>query len=141
MPQTEKVPPCDSCPARCCKYFALEIDKPVEPADYDRILWYLLHDKVVVWVQDGEWFLEIRNRCLALGDDDRCTDYSARPSVCREYGMSDDADCEYDGESLEFEQYFDSAAVFRRYADEQLKKRASRLARRRELYKLRRKGS
>lgn len=141
MLESDTSPPCDRCPARCCRYFALEIDKPVRSRDYDRILWYLLHEKVVVWVQDGEWYLEIGNRCKALGDDDRCMEYASRPTVCREYGVSEDVECEYDGEGLEFEQYFDSADEFRKYADRQLKKRAARLARRRELYRLRRAGS
>src|SRR5512147_2593750 len=53
-------PPCHMCTARCCKYFALAIDTPVTPQDHDFIRWFLMHEHVVVWRQDGDWYLEVR---------------------------------------------------------------------------------
>ena len=50
-------PPCHDCSAKCCKYFALQIDTPTTPKDHDNIRWYLLHEHIAVWVQDGDWRL------------------------------------------------------------------------------------
>ncbi|MEC7678378.1 MAG: hypothetical protein VX694_03850, partial [Planctomycetota bacterium] len=35
---------CEYCTAKCCHYFALAIDEPVNRRDFDFIRWYLLHD-------------------------------------------------------------------------------------------------
>ena len=43
---------CDYCTAKCCRYFALPIDEPTEPKDFDFIRWYLLHDRATVFVED-----------------------------------------------------------------------------------------
>ena len=130
-PDPSTDPPCDLCTALCCKYFALEIDKPTKPRELDQIRWYLVHQDVVIWVQDGDWYLEVRNRCKHLLPDNRCEIYNTRPDVCREYGDPDDGPCEYYGDTLQFDLYFDSAEAFEPYRLKQLKKREKRLAKRR----------
>lgn len=132
-----EAPPCQRCPARCCKYFALEIDRPTTPKDHDQIRWYLLHRDVVVWVQDGEWYLEVRNRCRELLDDDRCDIYETRPEVCREYGWPVGS-CEHYEEDLRFDHHFESAEQFEAWSKVELEKRERRLARRRERERRRR---
>jgi Fe-S-cluster containining protein len=77
-------PPCHDCSAKCCKYFALQIDKPTTPKEHDNIRWYLLHEHIAVWVQDGDWYLEVRTPCKHLLPDNRCGIYHTRPSICRE---------------------------------------------------------
>ncbi|HIE10921.1 MAG TPA: YkgJ family cysteine cluster protein [Kiritimatiellae bacterium] len=80
-------PPCRDCDARCCRYLAIEIDRPRTAADYDDIRWYLLHRQVAVFIDhDGIWHLEFRSRCEALGPDNRCTIYGCRPRICRKHG-------------------------------------------------------
>ncbi|MBD3869223.1 MAG: YkgJ family cysteine cluster protein [Acidobacteria bacterium] len=124
-------PPCDLCTALCCKYFALEIDKPTRPEEFDQIRWYLVHQDVVIWVQEGEWYLEVRNRCKHLLPDNRCGIYDTRPDVCRDYGDPEDGPCEFYADTLKFDLYFDSAEAFEPYMAKQLKKRKKRLAKRR----------
>jgi len=128
-------PPCHLCPAACCRYFALEIDRPVTPRDYDQIRWFLVHENVSVWVQDSAWHLEVGNRCKYLKSDNRCGEYETRPEVCREYGSSGKIPCEYFNRDLSFDRYFDSTESFEVFARCELEKRKRRLARRRELYR------
>lgn len=129
-------PPCHDCTARCCKYFALEIDRPTTPRDHDHIRWYLLHEHVVVWMQSGDWYLEVRTPCRHLLPDNQCAIYHTRPQICREYGWpenpSDDAPCEYFTGEGGYDLFFDSAEAFDRWSEPELERRRERLARRRE---------
>lgn len=128
-------PPCHDCTARCCRYFALEIDRPATPRDHDHIRWYLLHEHIAVWVQEGSWFLEIRTPCRHLLADNRCGIYDARPQICREHGWPDKNDehpCEYFSSEGGFDLSFESAEEFDRWSIPELNRREERLARRRE---------
>jgi Fe-S-cluster containining protein len=131
-------PPCHDCTARCCKYFALEIDAPKNPQDHDFIRWYLMHEHVVVWVQEKEWFLEIRTPCKHLRADNSCGIYHTRPQICRDYGWpdagdpDDDAPCEYFTGEGGYDLFFDSAEAFDAWSRVELDRRARRLARRRK---------
>lgn len=133
-------PPCHRCDAKCCRYIALEIDPPGKPEHYDRIRWYLLHEGIVVWVQDGGWHLEIRSRCRHLLPDRRCEIYDTRPQICRDYGLPEDEPCEFFSEGDDFELYFDSAEAFEAYARDRLARRERRLARRRQRYRERKRS-
>jgi len=66
---------CNHCSAKCCRYFALPIDKPKEWRDFDHLRWYLLHGPAAVFVEDGAWYLLVANRCRHLSDDHRCEIY------------------------------------------------------------------
>ena len=85
---------CGRCTALCCRYFALEIDAPDEPDDFENLRWYLIHEDVNLFIDEGDWYLQIFRKCTWLGDDNKCTRYDDRPSICREY--SDDW-CDFDG--------------------------------------------
>lgn len=88
-------PPCGKCEARCCRYVAIEIERPKTKRDYDFIRWYLLHDNVNVFADhDKVWYVEFRSGCSALGEDGGCTQYSSRPDICRTHA-SKDGDCEF----------------------------------------------
>jgi hypothetical protein len=76
---------CGGCIALCCRYFAIEVDAPTEPKDFDDLKWYLLHDKVELFTEGRSWYVQVFNRCTNLGTDNRCMDYENRPSICREY--------------------------------------------------------
>ena len=86
---------CASCGARCCRYIAIEIDRPHCKRDYDHIRWYLLHGNVHVFVDhDKEWHLEVESKCERLGDDGSCLGYDDRPQICRKYGGGEGG-CEF----------------------------------------------
>ena len=129
-------PPCHDCTAKCCKYLALQIAKPTTPEDHDHILWYLLHEHIAVWVQDGDWYLEVRTPCRHLLADNRCGIYHTRPQICREYGWPD-ADnpiepCEYFSGDEGYELHFETAEAFAAWSKLELARREERLARRRK---------
>lgn len=129
-PKAKDGPPCHMCSARCCKYFALPIDKPKSKADYEYVRWYLMHEGIAVWVDDGDWYLEVRTVCKHLQADYRCGIYETRPNVCREYGMPEDGPCEYFTDDLEYDLYFDNDETFAAWAQERLeKKRRKKLKR------------
>lgn len=83
---------CSKCNARCCKYFALEIDRPESRNDFENIRWYISHEKTSVFIERGKWFLNVKNRCRYLDVDNRCTVYENRPAICRRL---DTNGCEY----------------------------------------------
>lgn len=79
-------PPCHLCPGICCSYIAVEIDKPSSKTEFEQIRWYLMHEKIHVFVDEGEWFLQVWNHCENLQPDNTCRIYETRPEICREYG-------------------------------------------------------
>lgn len=76
---------CRQCSALCCKYFALELDEPTEPEDWDKMLWYVAHDASSLYIEDGKWFLMVESRCSFLQPDNLCGIYENRPQICRDY--------------------------------------------------------
>jgi uncharacterized protein len=109
---------CDQCAALCCRYFALPIDNPETKRDYDNIRWYLLHEKVVIFVESKQWYIGILNRCKALQNDNRCGIYLTRPAICRSYTT---ANCDYHAGDYGYDQLFTSAEGLWEYAQKQLK--------------------
>ena len=137
FPDPKDGPPCHLCPARCCQYFALQIDAPITPEEHDQIRWFLAHERVVVWMQEGEWYLEVQNRCKNLQADNRCAIYETRPQICRDYGLpdGDEGPCEFFTDDATYDLYFDSSESFEVWSREQLARRERRLARRRQKYR------
>lgn len=103
-------PPCNVCSALCCKYFALEIDAPEDWADFENIKWFVAHEDTKVYVEDGDWHLEVQKRCMYLGLDNRCGIYERRPQICRDHGLDEDGDvnCVMGTGELEYELEFHS---------------------------------
>jgi Fe-S-cluster containining protein len=83
---------CEHCTAACCRYLALPLDKPTTVRDFDDIRWYLLHEGISVFVEEGEWFVQIQTRCRHIRHDSRCGVYETRPRICREY---EPVNCDY----------------------------------------------
>jgi Fe-S-cluster containining protein len=104
---------CQRCTALCCRYLALQIDEPESPEQFDDVRWYLLHEQVHVFVEDGGWYLSIQTPCEHLQPDNRCGIYEDRPKICREY--TTDA-CEYHLGNEGYEQYFTQAVQLEAYA-------------------------
>ena len=76
---------CGGCIALCCRYFAIEVEAPTEPKDFDDLKWYMLHDKVELFTEGRSWYVQVFNKCTNLGVNNECTDYENRPGICREY--------------------------------------------------------
>ena len=104
---------CDQCAALCCRYFALPIDNPDTKRDFDNIRWYLLHEKVVVFVESKQWYIGILNRCKQLQTDNRCGIYETRPAICRSYTTEN---CDYHAGDYGYELLFTSADALWEYA-------------------------
>lgn len=83
---------CKTCGALCCKYFALEIDRPTTRGDLENIRWYLSHHKVAIFIQEKGWYLKVGNRCKHLAGNGRCKVYDERPAICRKHNV---LECEY----------------------------------------------
>lgn len=94
---------CEHCTAACCRYIALPLDKPRTARDYDDIRWYLMHQGILVFVEEGDWYVQFQARCKNLQMDNRCGIYDHRPALCREY---EPGDCDYDGGSCGYEHLF-----------------------------------
>jgi len=108
---------CAECGARCCRYVATQIDEPSSKSEYDDIRWYLMHDKVSVFIDhDGDWFLEFKSDCLALDDDLRCGNYEDRPRICRKHGETHSL-CEFHSDTDPHVHEFFTAAEFEEYLD------------------------
>ena len=116
MPR-EKLPAgdvlCQHCTAKCCQYFALEIEQPTELADFDFIRWYMFHGDVSVFVEEGTWYLMVYNRCSHLQEDNRCGIYETRPQICRDYTTDN---CEYDDDAC-YEKLFETPDQLWEYAE------------------------
>jgi len=77
---------CNKCKGLCCRYFALPIETPTDREDYDDIRWYLCHKDITVFVEDGDWYINIKNKCNHLSEKDyKCRIYKSRPKICRSY--------------------------------------------------------
>jgi uncharacterized protein len=110
---------CDRCAGLCCRYFALQIDNPKTARHYDDIRWYLMHENVVVYIENKKWFVGILNKCKNLAADNRCGIYHTRPRICRGYSTDN---CDYHGAEYGFEVLFTSAEQLEAYARTKLKK-------------------
>lgn len=104
---------CDYCTAKCCKYFALQMDKPKTRKDFDVIRWFVLHDRAAVFVDNGAWYVLVHTTCKHLMSDNRCGIYQTRPQICRDY--TTDA-CEYD-DTYVYDQYFETAEQIEEYVE------------------------
>jgi uncharacterized protein len=108
---------CDSCAALCCRYIALPIENPTGVKDYDNIRWYLMHQNVVVFVENDQWYISFLARCKHITADNRCGIYTTRPRICRGY---DTENCDWHGGDYGYEFLFTSAEQLREYAEKKL---------------------
>ncbi len=119
---------CKPCDARCCRYFALPIEKPQTAGDFDDVRWYLMHRRVSVFVEDGDWYVQVDNRCKNLLPDNRCAIYEDRPRICRGYKTES---CEYYGGDYAHELLLKSVEELDGYARKYLRERRLRARKRR----------
>ena len=101
MPKTDQ---CGQCKGLCCRYFALPIETPEDREDFDDIRWYLCHEDITVFVEDDEWYVNIKNKCRNLSEKDhKCRIYDRRPKICRGYEHSD---CDFVEGEYDYELHF-----------------------------------
>lgn len=105
---------CNEC-SDCCKYVAIEVDKPTCKKDYSDIFWYLYHKDISVFIDhDKSWNLEIRNPCEALNGTGKCTVYDERPIICRKYDLDT---CTTHSEGEYYLEKFDTPGQLKNYLD------------------------
>ncbi len=111
--KTAKKNICSKCTGLCCRYFALPIETPEDWDDYDDIRWYLAHENITVFVEDGDWYLNVKNKCTHLRDDNyMCDIYEDRPGICRKY---EDDTCDFTGDNYDYELHFTSDKQMEEY--------------------------
>jgi Fe-S-cluster containining protein len=95
---------CEDCAGMCCRYFAMQIDTPEDKSDFEDIRWYLAHENVSVFVEDGSWFANIKNKCRHLSEDNhKCMNYDNRPPICRKYNTEN---CDFTSHEYQYELHF-----------------------------------
>ncbi len=110
---------CDHCTAKCCKYFALPIDKPEAFEDFEYMRWFLLHDKASVFVDEDTWYILVHTTCKHLLPNNRCGIYETRPQICRDYTTDN---CEYNDDWV-YEKYFETAEQVEEYREATAKRK------------------
>jgi len=104
---------CTRCTGLCCRYFALPLDNPDDWKDYDDIRWYLSHEHTSVFVEDGQWYLNVNNKCRYLAEDNyRCQNYQMRPKICRSYATHS---CDSRSDNYDYELHFTSDKQMEEY--------------------------
>jgi Fe-S-cluster containining protein len=104
---------CDFCTAKCCRYFALPIEKPEEMADFEFIRWYLLHEGATIFTEDDTWYLLVHTTCKHLQSDNLCGIYETRPQICRDYHTDN---CEYEDDWV-YDHYWETPEQIAEYAE------------------------
>ena len=120
---------CEQCVALCCRYYAFQIETPESKRDFDDIRWYLLHEDSLIFVEDGDWYIQVNRKCKALLPDNRCAIYEDRPAICREYKTND---CDWHAEEYDYDHLFTEPEQIAAYAKEFLAKKRKRAAARRK---------
>ncbi|MHC4842719.1 MAG: YkgJ family cysteine cluster protein [Planctomycetota bacterium] len=104
---------CEKCTGLCCRYFALPIETPEDEEDYDDIRWYLCHKDITVFKEDGDWYINIKNKCKHLSEKDfRCRIYNKRPNICRGY---EESQCDLIEGEYDYELHFTSDKQMEEY--------------------------
>ena len=104
---------CDKCTGLCCRYFALPIETPEDWEDYDDIRWYLCHENITVFVEDDDWYLNVKNKCRHLTNGGhKCDIYKTRPKICRGYKT---ADCDLTEGEYDYELHFTNDKQMQEY--------------------------
>ena len=106
-------PQCAQClPAKCCRYFSIQIDTPRSKRDFDDLIWMIAHRQVSIYIEKRKWFLMIHTQCRFLDTDtNKCAVYETRPEMCRDHSVKD---CEWHG-PYDFDNHFKSYEDLKRW--------------------------
>jgi uncharacterized protein len=125
--QKQTVLNCHTCGGQCCRYFALQIDKPRSGEDFDHLRWYLAHGKVALFIEEKEWYLQVNTKCNFLSEEGKCGMYHNRPKICRDYGLDESGETECHGtdNANDHEHFFANIEALETYLVEKGKRWAS----------------
>ena len=116
-PKREELGPeevlCEYCSAKCCRYFALPIETPATPKDFEFVRWYIMHGQASVFTEEDDWYLLVHTKCKHLQADNRCSVYETRPEICHDYSTKD---CEYEDEWT-YDRYFELSEQVEEYSE------------------------
>jgi len=118
---------CQICQQKCCRYISVQLDNPDEKEDFDQLIWMMLHQGVGLYVEDGDWYVEVKTICEKLDKNGNCTYYKKRPKMCREYGtgMEKDSLCEgFQNVYHTYDHYFSDAEELKKFIPKYLKQLA-----------------
>ena len=104
---------CEYCTGKCCRYFALPIDKPEGWKDFEYIRWYMVHGETTIFCEEDDWYLMVHNTCDHLLEDNRCGIYETRPKICRDYTTDE---CEYE-DDWTYDRYWETPEQMQDYMD------------------------
>ena len=110
---------CGKCGSYCCTYYALPLDEPEDKGDFDDLRWFLMHEGSYVYVEDGDWYLNVTARCRYLLPSGKCRAYEFRPRICREHGVGKEP-CEFFSD-YQFDEMFTSPEQVEEFAVRELK--------------------
>jgi len=113
---------CSYCPAKCCRYFALPIDKPRSWHEFDYVRWFLMHERAAVFVEGRDWYLLVLTKCKHLGENNLCNIYPVRPNICRDYTTKN---CEYEDHWV-YDHFWETSEQVEEYAEAVLGPRRGR---------------
>ncbi len=114
---------CEHCTAACCRYIALPIDTPTSRSDLDDLRWFLIHQHVSIFVEDGDWYICFDTPCRYLKPDHTCRIYRTRPAICRRYSSDD---CDYHSGDYGWQHHFTAPEHLEEYARQYLSSRPAR---------------
>ena len=63
---------CEHCTGVCCRYIALPIEEPTDRRDFDDIRWYVMHEGISVFAEEGDWYIQVAAKCHNLKPDNLC---------------------------------------------------------------------
>lgn len=112
---------CEHCTGLCCRYVALPLENPTTRRDFDDIRWFVMHEGVSVFCEEGDWFVQFASRCDSLRDDNLCSIYDTRPQICREYEAGE---CDYQGGDYSYELRFTTPEQVEAYSTKKFGKRS-----------------
>ncbi len=107
--------PCVVCGAKCCQYFAFEIDEPDTYEEFEDIRWFLCHENISVHIDEGDWYISICNRCNMLDENNQCKIYDDRPIICRNYDLEN---CDDSEGGYQYDEEFTKPEHITKYARE-----------------------
>lgn len=111
---------CHTCNGMCCRYLALPIEKPTTKDDFEDIRWYLAHHGTSIFVEDGDWYIQVDNHCRHLTKKNLCNIYDHRPRICRDYKLED---CEMSGGDYQYDLHLKSMADLEKYLAKRKRKK------------------
>jgi uncharacterized protein len=108
---------CHACGGHCCRYFALQVDTPRSAEDFDHLRWYLAHERVAIFLEKNDWYLQVDNPCRFLASDYSCAMYPDRPKICRDYGWdaSGQTECHGPDKACDHDEFFTQVSELESY--------------------------